>query len=143
MGGINVGRWIAGGVVAAGVFFVLEGLGGLLYGQQMEVAMSERGLTILPGAGTFMLAAVMSLIAGLVLIWFYAVARTRFGPGPATAVKVAVVLWFGMWLLHLLGYRMLGLFPGSLLAMWGVVTFVETLLAALAGAWLYKEAPAR
>jgi hypothetical protein len=83
MGGINVGRWLAGGVVAA--------------------------------------------------------ARPRFGPGPMTAVMVAVALWAGGYLLTLIGYGMMGMFPTGLLVWWGAVALVEMIMGALAGGWVYRE----
>jgi hypothetical protein len=52
---------------------------------------------------------------------------------------VAVVLWFGSYLLSLLGYDMLGLFPSGLLATWGGIGLVEMIIAGLTGAWLYRE----
>lgn len=54
-------------------------------------------------------------------MFLYAAARPRFGAGPKTAVIVAVAMWAGGYLLSLVGYHMLGLYPGG---------------------WIYREGPA-
>ena len=82
----------------------------------------------------------MSLIVGLSLVFFYAVARPRFGPGPKTAVTIAVALWIAGYLVSLLGYHMIGLFPTSMLALWGLVGLIEVIVAAMVGGWIYREA---
>lgn len=74
------------------------------------------------------------------MVFSYAVARPRFGPGPKTAITVAVALWVGGYLLSLFGYQMLGLFPGRMLVLWGRVGLVEMVLAALVGGWIYLQA---
>ena len=38
MGGFNVGRWLAGGVVAAIVVWVIEGVSAIFYMDEMEAA---------------------------------------------------------------------------------------------------------
>jgi hypothetical protein len=91
-------------------------------------------------AGVMVLAVVISLIVGLTLVFFYAAARPRFGPGPRTAIIVAVALWFGGWLPSLIGYGMIGLYPTGLLIQWAIVGLVELILAALLGGVIYREA---
>jgi hypothetical protein len=81
----------------------------------------------------------ISLLVGLTLVFFYAAARPRFGPGPKTAIIVAVVLWFGGYLINIVGYGMVGLYPTSMLAIWAVQGLVEMVIAALVGGWIYRE----
>jgi hypothetical protein len=57
-------------------------------------------------------------------------------------VIVAVVFWAGSYLVSLLGYGMLGLFPAGMLLMWAVIGLVEIILAALLGGWIYREGAA-
>lgn len=140
MGGINVGRWIASGVVAAIVVWILEGVASVLYMDDMAAALEAHGLAMEVSAGVMAMSVVISLIIGLTLMFLYVAARPRFGAGPRTAVIVAVALWFGGYLLSLLGYGMLGLYPTGMLVMWGVVGLVELIVAALAGGWVYREA---
>ena len=139
MGKINVGRWILGGVVAGALIFVIEGLGSVLYMEEMQTAMEAHGLAMEMSGGVWIVSILASLLAGLVLVFFYAVARPRFGPGPRTAVIVAVALFLGGYLLSLLGYHMVGLFPDRMLVQWGVIGLVEWTLATLVGGWIYRE----
>ena len=112
MGGINVGRWLAGGIVAGLIMWVIEGAASMLYMADMEAALEEHNLT----------------------------AMEMSGPGPKTDVIVAVVMWICAYLFSLLGYQMLGLYPGSMLVTWGVIGIVEIIIAALVGGWIYREA---
>lgn len=138
MGGINVGRWLAGGVVAGIVIWLIEGAGSVLYMSEMETALDALGKKMDMSSG-MALGALMSLVLGLTLVFFYAAARSRFGAGPRTAIIVAVALWLGSPVLSLLGYAMLDFFPRGLLMTWGVVGLVELILASLAGGWVYRE----
>lgn len=142
MGGINVGRWLAGGVAAGILIWVFEGVASVLYMGEVEAALAAHNLSMEMSAGMFLLTITVSLLVGLTLVFFYAAARPRFGPGPRTAVIVAVALWFGSYLISLLGYGMLGLFPGGLLVMWAVVGLIELILASLLGGWVYRETQA-
>jgi len=121
----------------------VEGAASLLYMEEVESALAAHGLEMGVSGATLMLATLLSLLVGLVLMFFYAAARPRFGPGPATAVKVAVALWCGGLLVSVIGYAMIGLYPGSILVVWGIVGLVEMILAALLGGWIYREGPIR
>ena len=139
MSGINVGRWLAGGIVAAIVIFVLEGALGSLYAERMQQALAARNITMGMGASTLLLAAVISLLSGLALVFFYAAARPRFGAGVRTAVIVAVAMVLGSAVPTLIGYDMLGLYPRDLLLWWTVQLLAEYIVATVAGAWVYRE----
>lgn len=139
MGGIRMPRVLLGGAVAGSIIFVLEGLAGELYMADMRAALAAHDLAIEMSRGTWVLSFLTSVILGCVAIWFYAACRPRFGPGPKTAALVALVLWLGGYLLSLIGYHLLGLFPVRLLALWGVAGLAEMMLGTIAGAWLYRE----
>ena len=139
MGGVNVARWLAGGVVAGIVMWVIEGVSSMLYMEEMEKAMESLGVSMEMTAGTWVMTVLMSLLTGLVLVFLYAAARPRFGAGPKTAVIVAVALFFGGMLIALMGYGMMGFYPTRLLVIWGCIGFVELILVSLAGAWVYRE----
>lgn len=136
MGGINVGRWILGGLLAGVIINVFEFAGHMIFFEQWEAAARAHNLPTEGGTAVYVL---MGFIAGLAAVWFYAAARTRFGPGPGTAVKVAVVLWIGSYFIAILAYCAMELFPTSLLVPWGVISLIEMIVATIAGAWLYRE----
>ena len=140
MGGINVGRWLGGGLAAGVLIWFLEGAGSMLYMTEMERALAAHGLSMEVSAGMMAATVAVSLAVGLTIVFFYAGVRPRFGPGPGTAVTVAVVLWIGGYLVSLAGYAMMGLFPSGLLVAWGAIGLVEMILAALLGGWIYREA---
>lgn len=139
MGGINTGRWLAGGLAAGIVVWLLEGAASMLYMGDMEAALRAMGLSMEMSAPIWALTVVMSLITGLALVFFYAAARPRFGPGPKTAAIVAVGLWASGVLLSLLGYYMIGMYPTQMLVTWGVVGLVEMIIAGMVGGWVYRE----
>lgn len=141
MGGINVGRWLAGGIAAGAFMWIVEGLASTLYVEEMRAVLEAHELAMMPDASALVLSLTVSLIAGLTLIFFYAAARPRFGPGPKTAAMIGVAYWIGAYVLSLLGYRMLGLFPTDMLLLWGTVGLVEIVLAAMLGGWIYREQP--
>ena len=140
MSGINVSRWLMGGIVAGIVIWLFEGLASLLYMSDMETILERYGLEMQMTASTWILTVVLSLITGLILVFFYAAVRPRFGPGPKTAVIVAVVLWTGGTLVSLVGYHMVGLYPVTMLALWGLVGLIEMIVAGLIGCRIYREA---
>jgi hypothetical protein len=139
MGGINVGRWLAGGIAAGVVVWLFEGVASGLYMKDMQAELARHSLSMEISAELLAMGALMSLILGLTLVFFYAAARPRFGPGPKTAVIVGLALWVGGYLLSILGYQAIGLFPPSMLALWAGIGLVEMLAAALVGGAIYRE----
>jgi hypothetical protein len=140
MSGINISRWLMGGIVAGIVVWVFEGVAAIFYMGDMEAALEAHNMQMQTTASTWILSVVVSLIVGLTLVFFYAAVRPRFGPGPKTAVIVAVALWIGGYLLSLIGYQMVGLYPVTMLALWGLVGLIEMIVAGLIGCRIYREA---
>lgn len=138
-GGISLRRWMMSGIAAGLLIWLMEGAASAIYLDAMIAALEPRGLALDTTPSGIVLSLVVSLLAGLTLIFLYAAVRPRFGPGPRTAVTVAIVLWAGSTLIALIGYRMLDLFPLGLLASWGATGLVEFVIAALAGGWIYRE----
>lgn len=99
MAGINRGRWLVGGVAAGVVMWLIEGGASVLYMDDMQAALQRLGLSMEMTAKVWVLSVAVSLILGLALVFFYAAARPRFGPGPRTAAIVALGLWASGYLL--------------------------------------------
>jgi hypothetical protein len=80
----------------------------------------------------------MKLAIGTIVVWLYAVASLRLGPGPGTASLIGLTVW-------LLGAIFFSDFPLTGMMSWTTYAFLEALkllailMAALAGAWLYRE----
>lgn len=136
---INMQRVALGALAAGAVIFVAEGILSQVYMGPMEVALEAHNLSMDVTLGGFVLAALMSLLVGFALVWFYAAARPRFGPGPKTAALVSVVLWLGGYVPSVLGYKIMGLFTDWLLVFWALTGLVEVIVATMVGGWLYTE----
>jgi hypothetical protein len=140
MHGINLQRWLIGGVVAGILIFLIEGAASTLYMEDWQAALTAHNLSMdMETPGAMAMGALFSLIMGLALVFFYAAARPRFGLGPRTAATMAIALWIGGYLPTLMGYQMMGLFPPGMLGLWALIGLVEMVIAGIVGAWLYRE----
>jgi hypothetical protein len=139
MGRINMSRVILGGIVAGLVVNVGEFL---LNGVFLADYYAEMGGRLgLPAMDTpvFVTYVILSLLLGTVAVWLYAAARPRFGPGPATALRIGIAVWFCSYVMAAAGSWGVGLMElrtALLSVAWG---FVEIPLATVAGAWAYHE----
>ena len=79
-------------------------------------------------------------VLGVLLVWVYTAIRPRLGPGPATAIIAAFVVFaastiefatFAGWFV-----------PWDLFVRTSALSLIALLLAGWAGAWVYKEEPA-
>ena len=136
MGKTNLKRMLLGALAAGLLMWVIECAAATLYIDQMTAAMRAHNLSMDESPAIIATSLAVSLIAGFTIMFFYTACRPRLGPGPKTAVTVASILWFGGYLLSLIGVRMMGLFSNSLIAMWGAIGLVEMNLAALLGAYI-------
>ncbi len=140
MGKINVVRVILGGILAGLIINVSESvLNFFVVGESFELALRESGAPP-PGGGTIGVYIVVAFLLGIVTVWLYAAIRPRFGPGPKAAVLAGFIVWLLAYLWRLLDIGLTGLFDPGLLVLPAVWGLVEIVLAALAGAWLYREA---
>jgi hypothetical protein len=139
MGGINVTRMILGGLLAGLVLNIGEYvLNGLILAEQLSAFMAESGMGEF-GAGQMASFVILTFLLGIVLIWIYAAIRPRFGPGPKTAVIAGLTMWAIGWLLVGASFIAGGMFPTGLTVAGIVWGLFEVPIAALAGAWLYRE----
>jgi hypothetical protein len=142
MSGINLARVVLGGVVAGLVINIGESIfNGWLFAANMEAAMARLNLPPV-GGGAIAVFLVMGFALGIVTVWLYAAVRSRFGAGVSTALCAGAAVWFLAYVHPSIGFALMGLFPTRFIAtsiVWGLG---EVLLAAVAGAWMYHEAPA-
>lgn len=141
MSGMNGKRVVLGGLAAGLVINVVEFGVEPLLGATFEQWLRSLGLQ--PPAESAMLGlAVLGFLVGIVTVWLYAAIRPRFGPGPRTAVMAGVVTWGLECLIPNVAMAMFGVLTGQLLWLATIIPLVELTLAALCGAWLYREEPA-
>ena len=87
-----------------------------------------------------MIAIGLTFVLGIVMIWLYALIRPRSGAGPKTAVIAAIIIWFGVCFYCTIINGIILLIPMNLMFIGIGWCLIEYIVAALAGAWLYKEA---
>ena len=139
MGKINLSRVILGGILAGIVVNVSEFLlhDVVMKAQDAEV-MKSLGKTMPEGGGVIAVWLVWGFAWGIAAVWLYSAMRPRFGPGPGTAARTGVAAWFFCCLLMSVAMANIGLFPLSGLEL--VWTLVQSVVAVVVGAWIYKEA---
>ena len=137
---MNWKRIIVGGLVAGLIIDAVEGgLSNLIVGQQFQGEMSALGIKVemTPSAGIFFVS--WGFVVGLISVWLYAVARRCLGPGPRTAMLVAVTIWVLHGLLPHLRDGFHGVFSMSLSLKMAGLQLAWQLAATLAGAAIYRE----
>lgn len=135
---INYRRVVVGGL-AAGMIIIVSGMLMVpVVGPQMDAALRARNVPPLSGGAMAWFVA-WSLVLGLSLVWLYAAVQPRLGPGPMTAVKVALVVWLLSYFGANVALVAYGFLPGSLTAIGTAWGLVELVLAGQAGARLYHE----
>lgn len=138
MTGINYARVLGGGLLAGLVMNIGEFLLNVMLGEQWEQAMEALGVAE-PGGAEVARYVLLTFLIGIALVWLYAAMRPRFGPGPGTAVKAGLAVWFFAWVIPAGFFETMGLFPSKLFyvsTLWGLF---EVPISAVAGAWLYRE----
>jgi hypothetical protein len=139
MGKINMGRVIIGGLAAGLVLNISETiLNTVVLGADLASQLARMGLPPVGGSaiGVFIF---LCFMLGIVTVWLYAAIRPRFGPGPKTASLAGATVFFFAYLYGAVGMLVMGFFSSRVLMIslpWG---FVEIMLAANVGAYLYKE----
>jgi len=133
-------RVILGGLLAGVVINIVEYItNGVVLKQAWGEAMKALGKPAELTPGAIVMFNVWGFLLGIAAVWLYVAIRTRYGPGPNTAIRAGLAAWALAVFLPNLGNYPLGLFPARLLVISAVVALVEIVVATVAGAWLYKE----
>jgi hypothetical protein len=137
---INFGRVLLGGLVAGIVLNIGEYiLNDKVFGAQMKEYFAKHNFPT-PGGNAIVVAVVMTFVLGIVIVLGYAAIRPRFGAGPKSAIVAALFAWFGVYVYPNVLGAAFGFVPTNILPIALVWGLVEYNVAALIGAWLYKEA---
>ena len=139
MSSINKARLIVGGLAAGVVMNAVTLLSARLYLSEMMQLLESRGIQPPDGLIPMAVYLLMRFVWGFVAVWFYVVARPRFGPGPRTALLVGFMFWLGGLFLAVVSYGMMGMFPTWMLIQWAAITLVGILTSTVVGAWIYRE----
>lgn len=140
MGKINLGRVVLGGIVAGIVIDIFEGVAnGLILSQQFSTALTALGKTGAMSVKQLIAFNVWGLAAGILMIGLYAAMRPRLGAGPKTAICAGLMIWATAFVLGNATMVFLHLMPVGLTLIGLGIALVETIVAGLAGAALYKE----
>ena len=137
---INVARVVLGGLLAGVVLNIGEFvLNVVVVGAQLKEYSAAHNFQE-PGGSFIAVATVLTFILGIVFVWLYALIRPRMGPGPKTAIVAALIMWFAIYFYVGIIYMLIFEMPTNVVMISTVWGLVEYVLAAIAGAWVYKEA---
>jgi hypothetical protein len=139
MGRMNLGRLFLGGLVAGVVGNALHAVSGL-YLTVDEMSDMERRLnlsheTVASSMTTWI---IVDFAWGLLLVFAYAAMRSRFGPGPKTAIVSGVTLWLAVASVFA-GLTAMGIYTEQAFIKETFLNLVTVLAASVAGAYVYKE----
>ena len=139
MGKINLGRVILGGLAAGVVINLIEGvLNGAVLASQWDAALKTLGQHEI---STKQIVAfnVWGFAIGILTVWLYAAIRTRMGAGAKTAMCAGLFVWATAYAAGVFAPLITHVYPVNLVATSLAVEIPEMLIAAVVGAWLYKE----
>jgi hypothetical protein len=135
---INMKNVFTSGFVA-GIVINISAIGMVpIIGNEMNTVLENRALPPL-SSGAMAYFAIMSLILGMFLVWFYAAICPRFGPGTKTAVIVSLVVWFLTYFWSNASMVAFGFMPFRLTVIGTAWGLVELLVASAIATRLYKE----
>ncbi len=139
---LNQNRILLGGIAAGVVLNVIDAISNMVIladRMKAEAEAFKPGLSTMMTAPRSIIAYIISdFVIGLLLVWTYAAVRPRFGPGVRTAGAVGVLFWlFGS--ITTMGYLQMGMMSKSLWWTYGLIWLVNLVVAAIVGAWLYRE----
>lgn len=141
MSNINWGRLILGALIVAAICFISDGfLHQRVIDDQWESLIAGLGITIREHAGwTMIYFVIFELGRGFLTLFVYALMRPRYGAGPLTAVWAGVVAWFAYSFTGPVQFIPLGFYNEQLWLAVGGYQLLASIIAAVAGAAVYKE----
>jgi hypothetical protein len=142
MSRINWVRLIIGGVIATLILFISDGLfHEHVVNADWKAVFANLGISEPQHPGLSVLYfAVFDLGRGLVGMFLYVMMRPHFGAGPKTAALAGVVAWIAFSVTGPAQFIPLGFFSNALWIKVAAFQLVTSILAAIAGAAVYKDA---
>ena len=132
----NIPRLFLGGLAAGLVINEMEYLvHGMFLDAQWTAAFAALGKT--PTGWTTFIPA--NFLVGIIAIWVYTRLRPSYGPGPKTAIRTALTVWVVFWVIPEAALLPLNRFPNALLLTVIAVGLLDSILAILLGAWIYRD----
>lgn len=137
---MNIKRVVLGGLLGGVVANLVSMIIGLALLMPRYELLQKSGIfraePRLPFAPLWIL---LLLVIPIGLVWLYAAARPRLGPGPVTALRIGLTVG----LIAGLPYNMAAYawsYEGGFVALWHAIdTMAGYTLATLVGAWFYRE----
>jgi hypothetical protein len=141
MTNINWTRLIIGGLVAAVILFVTDGLMHemVLKSDWTSVYDGLRATQPAPHGSSMLYFAIFEIGRGMLCILVYVLMRPFFGAGPRTAVMAAIVGWLAFSVAGPAQFIPLGFFSVPLWFKAAGLQLITTIIGTLAGAALYKD----
>ncbi len=138
MGKTNIARVVLGGLLAGLIINIFEYvLNGVVFAAQWADFEKAIGRQMRPGAIPFFV--VSTFVAGIGVVWLYAVARPRLGPGAKTAALTGAAYWFFAYAIPDANSIAANVVPGHLTLTISLILLVGVIIASVCGAWVYKE----
>ena len=138
---INWGRFFVGGIIATIICFLTDGLlHEKIVGADWEAVYANLGAT--PPAETAMSMAyfaIFELGRGFISMLLYVLMRPVCNPGPKTAAWAGLTAWIAFSLTGPAQFIPLEFFSNALWMKVGAFQLVTSIIAAIAGAALYKD----
>jgi len=141
MSRLNWSRIIIGGLVAALILFLTDGFlhEKLLTADWKAIYAGLGANEPQHSTGGMAYFAIFELGRGLISILIYALLRPFFKPGPKTAVMAGIVAWLAFSVTGPAQFIPLGFYSNALWCKVMAFQFVTSIVAAIAGAAIYKD----
>ena len=140
MASMNVGRVVAGGLLAGLIINISEFvLNQPILGEKWKEAMEAMNLQE-PGGAAIGFFIVTCFVLGFLTVWMYAAMRPRLGAGPKSAMIAGLFVWLLYYGLVNVAIGLMGVFSFDLLGIVLGWSIVEMSIASVIGCAIYKEA---
>jgi hypothetical protein len=140
MARINYSRVVIGGLAAGVVANLCDLVWSFVLAGEMDRMIQRLNLNrgVVNSGSTATTWILVDFVYATLIVWTYAAIRPRFGPGPSTAIRAAIVIC-GAVTVILFGFHRLGFFTTTGFFLSAALSFVSAILAGLVGARLYRE----